>query len=162
MVLFSVAILEEDSASSCSGESTCSTEQSYELTPWRGTLSTSWESLTSIGSSLMVPNLNEDASSLSEASGISLHSSSGVNAALSTGTPPGGKKNLTSLILETVEDHGFLVHYLMPKNVAKKARLKRKGVKLHVSNEHIFTAKHIKRYENFSSDFQTLCQAWLQ
>ena len=62
------------------------------------------------------------------------------------GTPPGGKKNLTSLILETVEDHGFMVHYLMPKNVAKKARLKRKGVKLHVSNEHIFTAKNIKRY----------------
>lgn len=143
----SSSILEEDSASSCSGESTCSTEQSYELTPWRGTLSTSWESLTSIGSStLLVPNLNEDASSLSEASGISLHSSSGVNAgnASMMGTPPGGKKNLTSLILETVEDHGFMVHYLMPKNVAKKARLKRKGVKLHVSNEHIFTAKHIK------------------
>ena len=95
----------------------------------------------------MVPNLNnEDASSLSEASGISLHSVSGVNALTVTGTPPGGKKNLTSLILETVEDHGFLVHYLMPRNVAKKAsKLKRKGVKLHVSNEHIFTAKHIKR-----------------
>ena len=94
----------------------------------------------------MVPNLNnEDASSLSEASGISLHS---VSAVAATGTPPGGKvKNLTSLILETVEDHGFLVHYLMPRNVAKKAgsKLKRKGVKLHVSNEHIFTAKHIKR-----------------
>ena len=81
---------------------------------------------------------------LSDASGISLNSSS-VNI---TGTPPPtGKKNLTALILETVEEHGFKVHYLVPNQLSKKlARLRRKGVKLHVSNEHLFVAKHIKRY----------------
>ena len=91
--------------------------------------------------------ISEDASSLSDASGISLNSSS-VNI---TGTPPpAGKKNLTALILETVEEHGFRVHYLIPNQLSKKlARLRRKGVKLHVSNEHLFVAKHIKRYVLF-------------
>lgn len=158
------AINEEDSkdisdtASSCSGHSSCCTEQSYHLMSWKGTLSTSWQSLASTSSTLMVPaltasshvasSLAEDASSLSDASGISLNSSSGIN----TGTPPlnaGGassKKNLTALILETVEEHGFRAHYLIPKQLAKKVRLRRlRGVKLHVSNEHLFMAKHIKR-----------------
>ena len=80
----------------------------------------------------------EDASSLSDASGISLNSSSGINT--------GKNRNLTALILETVEEHGFRAHYLIPKQLAKKARLRRKGVKLHVSNEHLFMSKHIKRY----------------
>ena len=61
--------------------------------------------------------------------------------------PPTGKRNLTALILETVEEHGFRVHYLIPNQLGKKlARLRRKGVKLHVSNEHLFLAKHIKGY----------------
>ena len=87
---------------------------------------------------------SEDASSLSDASGISLNSSVNIH-----GTPPPtGKRNLTALILETVEEHGFRVHYLIPNQLSKKlARLRRKGVKLHVSNEHLFVAKHIKRYE---------------
>ena len=145
-----------DTASSCSGRSSCSTEASYHLTSWKGTLSTSWQSLASTNSTLMLPSVSggvgagsganfgsEDASSLSDASGISLNSSS-VNI---TGTPPPtGKRNLTALILETVEEHGFRVHYLIPNQLSKKlARLRRKGVKLHVSNEHLFVAKHIKR-----------------
>ena len=144
----------EDTASSCSGHSSCCTEQSYQLSSWKGPLSTSWQSLTSASSStLLVPpspvNLGnyEDASSLSDVSGISLSSSSGPNIPEMTPPPGGGsKKNLTALILETVEDHGFRVHYLIPQQMAKKARLRRKGVKLHVSNQHLFMAKHIKRF----------------
>ena len=151
-----------DTASSCSGRSSCCTEASYHCTSWRGTLSTSWQSLASTNSTLMLPSVSggggsgaggamavsfgtsEDASSLSDASGISLNSSVNIH-----GTPPPtGKRNLTALILETVEEHGFRVHYLIPNQLAKKlARLRRKGVKLHVSNEHLFVAKHIKRYE---------------
>ena len=141
-----------DTASSCSGRSSCCTEASYHLTSWKGTLSTSWQSLASTNSTLMLPSVSggsvganlvsEDASSLSDASGISLNSSVNI-----TGTPPPtGKRNLTALILETVEEHGFRVHYLIPNQLAKKlARLRRKGLKLHVSNEHLFVAKHIKR-----------------
>lgn len=135
-----------DSVSTCSGRSSCCTEQSYQLSGWKGTLSASWQSLTAATSSnLMVPASstgNEDASSLSEASGISLSSVSGVV----TGTPPGGKKNPTALILEVIDDHGLVVHYLIPEQLAKKGRILRgKGTKLHVCQDHLFVAKHIKR-----------------
>lgn len=145
--------------SSCS--SSCCTEQSYQLSAWKGPLSSSWQSLASTSSTLMVPyaslaSAEADASSLSDASGISLNSSFGINNTTaagngSSGTPPplptpAVKKNLTALILETVEEHGLRAHYLIPKQFAKKARLlRRKGLKLHVSNEHLFLSKHIKR-----------------
>ena len=158
-LIFSAVNDMSDTASSCSGRSSCCTEASYHCTSWRGALSTSWQSLASTNSTLMLPSVSgggaggamaasfgtsEDASSLSDASGISLNSSVNIH-----GTPPPtGKRNLTALILETVEEHGFRVHYLIPNQLAKKlARLRRKGVKLHVSNEHLFVAKHIKRYE---------------
>ena len=78
-----------DTASSCSGRSSCCSEASYHCTSWRGTLSTSWQSLASTNSTLMLPSgggsgaggamsvsfgTSEDASSLSDASGISLNS----------------------------------------------------------------------------------------
>jgi hypothetical protein len=153
--LFLTAIIEEDdelkeesnnsdSVSTCSGRSSCCTEASYELTPWRGTLSSSWQSLTSANATLMVPMTGEDASSLSDASGISMTSGSGVN----TGTPPShqpaSETASTALILETVED-GMTCHYLIPQSLVKRGRLKRKGVKLHVCRDHLFITKHIKR-----------------
>ena len=54
-----------DSISSCSGRSSCCSEQSYHLYSWKGPLSASWESLKSISvQNLNVPlqvkiNLNE-------------------------------------------------------------------------------------------------------
>ena len=54
-----------DSISSCSGRSSCCSEQSYHLHSWKGPLSASWESLKSISvQNLNVPlqvkiNLNE-------------------------------------------------------------------------------------------------------
>ena len=61
-----------DSISSCSGRSSCCSEQSYHLYGWKGPLSASWESLKSFTcQNLAVPNLQqEDASSLSDASGF--------------------------------------------------------------------------------------------
>lgn len=159
--LSSSAEHEKDISDCSSCSSSCCTEQSYQLSAWKGPLSSSWQSLASTSSTLMVPyasvaSAEADASSLSDASGISLNSSFGINNTGngSSGTPPpppsaasaAVKKNLTALILETVEEHGLRAHYLIPKQFAKKARLlRRKGLKLHVSNEHLFMSKHIKR-----------------
>jgi len=47
------------------------------------------------------------------------------------------------LVLETLEE-GRHHHYLIPTQVAKRGRFKKKGVKLHVYLDHIFVARHIK------------------
>ena len=62
-----------DSISTCSGRSSCCSEQSYHLYSWKGPLSASWESLKSVSiQNLSVPNSlqDADASSLSDASGF--------------------------------------------------------------------------------------------
>ena len=49
----------------------------------------------------------------------------------------------SSLILETLEN-GQHHHYLIPIEIAKRGRFKKKGTKLHVYMDHIFIAQHMK------------------
>ena len=56
----------------------------------------------------------------------------------------GGIKSFTALILETIEDNETM-YYLIPKHLAKKGKLKKRGTKLHICQDHMFLAKHIKR-----------------
>jgi len=74
---------------------------------------------------------HDDASSLSGISGIS-------NASARTFVT-----EESSLVLETVEQ-GRRHHYLIPIQVAKRGRFKKKGTKLHVYMDHIFVAQHLK------------------
>ncbi|XP_046974330.1 uncharacterized protein LOC124540698 isoform X4 [Vanessa cardui] len=48
----------------------------------------------------------------------------------------------STLVLETIEA-GIKKHYLVPLTVAQRSRWRRKGVKLHIYNEHTFIAKHL-------------------
>lgn len=48
----------------------------------------------------------------------------------------------STLVLETLEA-GIRKHYLVPLAVAQRSRWRRKGVKLHIYNEHTFIAKHL-------------------
>ena len=57
-IIFSAVNDMSDTASSCSGRSSCCTEASYHCTSWRGTLSTSWQSLASTNSTLMLPSIS--------------------------------------------------------------------------------------------------------
>ena len=130
-------------------------------------MSASWESLKSVSiQNLSVPNSlqDADASSLSDASGFRydflmfstkmylflstiffLYSISVVsNSVANVTTTSSGTKFPTALVLETIEENET-VYYLIPKHLAKKGRLKKKGTKLHVCQDHMFVAKHIKR-----------------
>ncbi|XP_037293894.1 uncharacterized protein LOC115454496 isoform X3 [Manduca sexta] len=69
-------------------------------------------------------------SSLSEASGFSTASARTFIHEAST------------LVLETIEA-GIKKHYLVPLAIAQRSRWRRKGVKLHIYNEHTFIAKHL-------------------
>jgi hypothetical protein len=69
-------------------------------------------------------------SSLSEASGISGASTRTYISEAST------------LVLETVEN-GVKKHYLVPLSLAQKSKWRKKGVKLHIFNDHTFVAKHL-------------------
>ncbi|KAL6259427.1 hypothetical protein P5V15_009349 [Pogonomyrmex californicus] len=69
-------------------------------------------------------------SSLSEASGISGTSTrTYVNEA-------------STLVLETLEN-GIKKHYLVPLSLAQKNKWRKKGIKLHIFNDHTFIAKHM-------------------
>ncbi|XP_066256456.1 phospholipid transfer protein C2CD2L isoform X4 [Euwallacea similis] len=69
-------------------------------------------------------------SSMSEASGLSSASTrTYINEA-------------STLVLETIEN-GIKKHYLVPLSLAQKSRWKKKGVKLHIFNDHTFVAKHL-------------------
>ncbi|XP_018045354.1 PREDICTED: uncharacterized protein LOC108685184 isoform X4 [Atta colombica] len=69
-------------------------------------------------------------SSLSEASGISGTSTrTYVNEA-------------STLVLETLEN-GIKKHYLVPLSLAQKSKWRKKGIKLHIFNDHTFIAKHM-------------------
>ncbi|KAM3968742.1 uncharacterized protein ACR2FA_000349 isoform 4-T6 [Aphomia sociella] len=48
----------------------------------------------------------------------------------------------STLVLETIEA-GIKKHYLVPLTVAQRSRWRRKGVKLHIYNEHTFIARHL-------------------
>ncbi|KAL1124542.1 hypothetical protein AAG570_001168 [Ranatra chinensis] len=83
------------------------------------------------GSYLIVPGLeSSERSSLSEASGVSGASSrTYVNEA-------------STLVLETVEN-GIKKYYLVPLSLAQRSKWKKKGIKLHIFNDHTFIAKHL-------------------
>jgi len=86
--------------------------------------------LTRTGSSLS-GRIQDDTSSMSNMSGIS-------NTSARTFVT-----EESSLVLETLEN-GLHHHYLVPLQVAKKGRFKKKGTKLHVYMDHIFVAQHMK------------------
>lgn len=75
-------------------------------------------------------NVNLKRSSLSEMSGFSTASARTFIHEAST------------LVLETIEA-GIKKHYLVPLAVAQRSRWRRKGIKLHIYNEHTFIAKHL-------------------
>ncbi|RZC05022.1 uncharacterized protein BDFB_008284 [Asbolus verrucosus] len=69
-------------------------------------------------------------SSLSEASGLSSASTrTYINEA-------------STLVLETLEN-GVKKHYLVPLSLAQKSKWRKKGVKLHIFNDHTFIARHL-------------------
>ncbi|XP_059484473.1 uncharacterized protein LOC132201927 isoform X2 [Neocloeon triangulifer] len=69
-------------------------------------------------------------SSLSEASGIS---------GASTRTYV---NDASTLVLETIEN-GVKKHYLVPLSLAQRSKWRKKGVKLHIYNDHTFVARHL-------------------
>jgi len=71
------------------------------------------------------------------------------NSVANVTTTSSGTKFPTALVLETIEENET-VYYLIPKHLAKKGRLKKKGTKLHVCQDHMFVAKHIKSGSNCS------------
>ncbi|XP_023723494.1 phospholipid transfer protein C2CD2L isoform X5 [Cryptotermes secundus] len=83
---------------------------------------------------LTVPGLREldgsTRSSLSEASGVS---------GASTRTYV---NDASTLVLETIEN-GVKKHYLVPLSMAQKSKWRKKGIKLHIFNDHTFIAKHL-------------------
>ncbi|GFT90481.1 uncharacterized protein NPIL_464622 [Nephila pilipes] len=81
--------------------------------------------------------LGSTRSSLSEASGISASSSrTYIN------------ENST-LVIETNEN-GIIKRYLIPNSLVHRSKWKKKGIKLHIFNDHVFFAKHLSG--------STLCQ----
>ena len=74
---------------------------------------------------------NDDGSSLSDVSAISNVS----NKTYFT--------EESSLVLEVYE-RGRLHHYLIPVQAAKQGKFQKRGTKLHIYMDHIFTAQHIK------------------
>eukprot|EP00090_Calanus_glacialis_P010043 TRINITY_DN18425_c0_g1_i1.p1 TRINITY_DN18425_c0_g1~~TRINITY_DN18425_c0_g1_i1.p1 ORF type:complete len:540 (+),score=148.32 TRINITY_DN18425_c0_g1_i1:22-1620(+) len=88
------------------------------------------QNLTRTASSLS-GRFQDDSSSMSGMSGIS-------NASAKTFV-----SEESSLVLETLEN-GRHHHYLIPIQVAKRGRFKKKGTKLHVYMDHIFVAQHMK------------------
>ncbi|XP_076241986.1 uncharacterized protein LOC143183984 isoform X5 [Calliopsis andreniformis] len=81
---------------------------------------------------LSIPGREEHSrrSSLSEASGISGASTrTYINEA-------------STLVLETLEN-GIKKHYLVPLSLAQKSKWRKKGIKLHIFNDHTFIAKHM-------------------
>jgi len=91
------------------------------------------ENLSRTASFLSSP-LQDDCSSMSGMSGISNASNASTKTFIS---------EESSLVLETLEN-GQHHHYLIPIQVAKRGRFKKKGTKLHVYMDHIFVAQHIK------------------
>ncbi|XP_065346782.1 uncharacterized protein LOC135944028 isoform X3 [Cloeon dipterum] len=69
-------------------------------------------------------------SSLSEASGISGASNRTYVSEAST------------LVLESIEN-GVKKHYLVPLSLAQRSKWRKKGIKLHIYNDHTFVAKHL-------------------
>jgi len=88
------------------------------------------------------PNLTRTASSLSGRLQDDTSSMSGMSG-ISNASAITFVTEESSLVLETLEN-GIHHHYLVPIQVAKRGRFKKKGTKLHVYMDHIFVAQHMK------------------
>ncbi|XP_070393895.1 uncharacterized protein [Dermacentor albipictus] len=77
-----------------------------------------------------VRNNGSTRSSISDGSGIS---------AASSRTYVSDK----SLLVVEAKENGVIRHYLIPPHLAHRSKWRRKGVKLHIFNDHIFVARHI-------------------
>eukprot|EP00096_Caligus_rogercresseyi_P007642 TRINITY_DN255_c0_g1_i13.p1 TRINITY_DN255_c0_g1~~TRINITY_DN255_c0_g1_i13.p1 ORF type:complete len:896 (-),score=125.37 TRINITY_DN255_c0_g1_i13:572-3259(-) len=119
---------------SSDSDSECSLELKSD---WMGPRSLSWESWDSGASYLLLPGEGEG-SSMSDISGVS-----GTSYAVGGNAVKKGGKSL--LVFET-QELGYTRHYLIPQYKRGRTRLgKKQGSKLHVFNNHLFIAKHIKR-----------------
>ncbi|XP_077564026.1 uncharacterized protein LOC144179517 isoform X3 [Haemaphysalis longicornis] len=77
-----------------------------------------------------VRNNGSTRSSISEGSGIS---------AASSRTYVSDK----SLLVVETKENGVLRHFLVPPHLANRSKWRRRGVKLHIYNDHVFVAKHL-------------------
>lgn len=77
-----------------------------------------------------VRNNGSTRSSISEGSGIS---------AASSRTYVSDK----SLLVVETKENGVLRHFLIPPHLANRSKWRRRGVKLHIYNDHVFVAKHL-------------------
>ncbi|XP_063630488.1 uncharacterized protein LOC134801806 isoform X3 [Cydia splendana] len=92
---------------------------------------------------LSVPNRNVYSAGASPAqSGDESRTSRSEVSGFSTASARTFVHEASTLVLETLEA-GIRKHYLVPLAVAQRSRWRRKGVKLHIYNEHTFIAKHL-------------------
>ncbi|CAH0757302.1 unnamed protein product [Diatraea saccharalis] len=92
---------------------------------------------------LSVPNRNVYSAGASPAqSGDESRTSRSEMSGFSTASARTFIHEASTLVLETIEA-GIKKHYLVPLTVAQRSRWRRKGVKLHIYNEHTFIAKHL-------------------
>ncbi|XP_049882121.1 uncharacterized protein LOC126378056 isoform X2 [Pectinophora gossypiella] len=92
---------------------------------------------------LSVPNRNVYSAGASPAqSGDESRTSRSEVSGFSTASARTFIHEASTLVLETIEA-GIKKHYLVPLTVAQRSRWRRKGVKLHIYNEHTFIAKHL-------------------
>ncbi|KAI5639594.1 c2 domain-containing protein [Phthorimaea operculella] len=92
---------------------------------------------------LSVPNRNVYSAGASPAqSGDESRTSRSEMSGISTASARTFIHEASTLVLETLEA-GIKKHYLVPLTVAQRSRWRRKGVKLHIYNEHTFIAKHL-------------------
>ncbi|KAL0860110.1 hypothetical protein ABMA27_010419 [Loxostege sticticalis] len=92
---------------------------------------------------LSVPNRNVYSAGASPAqSGDESRTSRSEVSGFSTASARTFVHEASTLVLETIEA-GIKKHYLVPLTVAQRSRWRRKGIKLHIYNEHTFIAKHL-------------------
>lgn len=93
--------------------------------------------------SLAIPNRNVYSAGASPAqSGDESRTSRSEMSGFSTASARTFIHEASTLVLETIEA-GIKKHYLVPLAVAQRSRWRRKGIKLHIYNEHTFIAKHL-------------------
>ncbi|XP_075987896.1 uncharacterized protein LOC142984291 isoform X2 [Anticarsia gemmatalis] len=92
---------------------------------------------------LSIPNRNVYSAGASPAqSGDESRTSRSEVSGFSTASARTFIHEASTLVLETIEA-GIKKHYLVPLTIAQRSRWRRKGVKLHIYNEHTFIAKHL-------------------
>ncbi|CAB3232657.1 unnamed protein product [Arctia plantaginis] len=92
---------------------------------------------------LSIPNRNVYSAGASPAqSGDESRTSRSEMSGFSTASARTFIHEASTLVLETIEA-GIKKHYLVPLTIAQRSRWRRKGIKLHIYNEHTFIAKHL-------------------